>query len=47
MLDRAERYISAFKEVSTEELTDYAREQSFYCVCTAMKFISENEDLIF
>ena len=35
------------EEISTEELTDYAREQSFYCVCSAIKFIKDNEDVIF
>lgn len=35
------------EELSNEELTDYAREQSYYCVCQAIEYIKENEDVIF
>lgn len=35
------------EEISVEELTDYAREQSFYCVLQAIEYIKENEDAIF
>lgn len=35
------------EEISTEELTDYAREQSCYFVSKAIEYIKENEDVIF
>ena len=35
------------EEISIEELTDYAREQSYYCVRQAIEYIRENEDAIF
>ena len=35
------------EEVSTEELTDYAREQSWYHISNAIEYIRENEDMVF
>ena len=30
-----------------ETVTDYAREQSYYCIYQAIEYIKENEDVIF
>lgn len=32
------------EEVETDELTDYAREQAYFCLVGAVQYLEENEE---